>query len=341
MQGMEGIAYWLPLVWAAILAVAVTLYVILDGFGLGLGILFNVAPEEERRDVMMNTIAPFWDGNQTWLVMGGGGLFVAFPKAYGVVMSGLYIPIIVMLLALVFRGVAFEYRWIAKPRHSLWDLAFSGGALVAAFSQGVVLGGLLQGITVENGQFAGGTFDWLTPFSIFCGTALVLGYALLGSTWLIFKTDGEMQLWARETARRALVAVLAATVIISVWTPFSVPGIAQLWFSWPNILYLSPIPLLTGLAVLSCWRGIDNLQAELQAFVSAVALFLLGFAGLVISNVPYLVPRSLTVWDAAAAPSSQLFMLLGTLLMLPIILGYTAFVYWTFRGKVRAGEGYH
>ncbi|MFN0217688.1 MAG: cytochrome d ubiquinol oxidase subunit II [Hyphomicrobium sp.] len=338
---MGDIAYWLPLVWAAILAVAVTLYVILDGFGLGLGILFPFAPKEERRDVMMNTIAPFWDGNQTWLVLGGGGLFVAFPKAYAVIMSGLYLPIIVMLLALVFRGVAFEFRWVAKPNHRIWDLAFSYGAIVATFAQGVVLGGLLQGIKIVDGQFAGGALDWLTPFALLCGVGLLAGYALLGTTWLIYKTDGDLQNWARYRANSALLAVLAATVAISLWTPFSVPGIFERWFSWPNLLLLSPVPLLTAAAAYFCWQGIEDDSSDTKAFVSAICLFLLGLAGLVISNVPYLVPRTITVWQAAAAPSSQMFMLIGTLLMLPIILGYTAFVYWTFRGKVRAGEGYH
>jgi cytochrome d ubiquinol oxidase subunit II len=337
---MESISYWLPLVWAAILAIAVTLYVILDGFDLGLGILFPFAPEEDRRDVMMNTVAPFWDGNETWLILGGGGLFVAFPKAYGIIMSGLYLPIIIMLLALVFRGVAFEFRWVAKPKHDFWDLAFSWGSIVAAFAQGVVLGGLLQGIVVKDGHFAGGSLDWLTPFALFCGAALVAGYALLGATWLIFKTDGDIEIWARDRAKAALLAMLFATLVVSLWTPFSVPRIAERWFSWPNFVLLSPVPLLTAFAAWSCWRGLEE-EKQFQPFGSAIALFLLGLLGLVISNVPYLVPASLTVWDSAAAPSSQMFMLVGTLLMLPVILGYTVFVYWTFRGKVRIGEGYH
>ncbi len=337
---MGDINYWLPLVWAAILAIAVTLYVILDGFDLGLGILFPFAPEEERRDVMMNTVAPFWDGNETWLVLGGGGLFVAFPKAYAIIMSGLYLPIIVMLLALVFRGVAFEFRWVSKPDHKLWDLAFAGGSIVATFAQGVVLGGLLQGITVTDGRFTGGTFDWLTPFSIFCGLALIAGYALLGATWLIYKTEGELEIWAREKAKTALLATLVATAAVSLWTPFLLPRIAERWFEWPNILLLSPVPLATAYAAWKCWQGLAD-KRQFQPFAAAIALFLLGLTGLVISNVPYLVPDTVTVWDAAAAPSSQMFMLVGTLIMLPIILGYTVFVYWTFRGKVVHGEGYH
>ena len=337
---MGEVSYWLPLVWAAIIAVAVTLYVILDGFDLGLGILFPFAPEEERRDVMMNTVAPFWDGNETWLILGGGGLFVAFPKAYGVIMSGLYLPVIVMLLALVFRGVAFEFRWVAKPKHHFWDLAFTWGSIVATFAQGVVLGGLLQGITVKDGHFAGGPLDWLTPFALFCGLGLVAGYALLGATWLILKTDGGLEEFARDKAKIALVALLMAMIAISIWTPLTVPRIADRWLSWPNILLLSPVPLLSAGAALLCWRGLES-NAQIQPFAAAVAMFLLGLIGLVISNVPYLVPATITVWQAAAAPSSQMFMLVGTLVMLPVILGYTAFVYWTFRGKVRAGEGYH
>ena len=337
---MGETAYWLPLVWAAIIAIAVTLYVVLDGFDLGLGILFPFAPEEDRRDVMMNTVAPFWDGNETWLIMGGGGLFVAFPKAYGIIMSGLYLPIIFMLLALVFRGVAFEFRWISKPKHQFWDLAFTWGSIVATFFQGVVLGGLLQGIAIKDGQFGGGALDWMTPFALFCGFGLLAGYALLGATWLVMKTDGGLQEWARDKAKLALLAMLVATAIISLWTPFSVPRIFERWFAWPNILYLSPVPILTALAALSCWRGLEA-NAHKQPFFSAVALFLLGLIGLVISNVPYLVPDTLTVWQAAADPSSQMFMLVGTLIMLPVILGYTVFVYWTFRGKVVHGQGYH
>ncbi|MGL4396564.1 MAG: cytochrome d ubiquinol oxidase subunit II [Hyphomicrobium sp.] len=337
---MADIAYWLPLVWAALLATAVTLYVVLDGFVLGLGILFPFAPEEDRRDVMMNTVAPFWDGNQTWLVLGGGGLFVAFPKAYGIIMSALYLPVIIMLLALVFRGVAFEFRWVAKPDHKKWDLAFTYGAIVAAFAQGVVLGGLLQGITVVDGRFAGGQIEWLAPFPLLCGAALVAGYALLGAAWLVYKTEGETQAWAREMGKTALLLTFAALIFVSLWTPLTVPRIAERWFTWPNILLLAPVPLLSALMGYLCWRGFEE-EREVQPFLTAVGLFLLGFIGLVISNMPYIVPDTLTVWDAAAAPSAQMFSLVGALIMLPVILAYTAFVYWTFRGKVKVGEGYH
>ncbi len=337
---MADAAYWLPLIWAGLLGTAVALYVVLDGFDLGIGILFHVTPHEKKRDLMMNSVAPFWDGNETWLILGGGGLFVAFPKAYGVIMSGLYLPVIIMLLALVFRGVAFEFRWVAKPRHDFWDLAFTWGSITAAFMQGVILGGLLQGIVVEDGQFAGGMLDWLAPFPIFTGCATVIGYALLGATWLILKTEGAVAKESRDRARRLLIVVLIMLAVVSVWTPIEFPRIWDRWFTMPNLLYLSPVPVLTALAAWLCWSGLKK-RYEVQPFISAVSLFLLGFVGLAVSNLPYLVPPSIDVWQAAAHPSSQEFLLIGTAIMLPVILGYTAFVYWTFRGKVKEGEGYH
>jgi cytochrome d ubiquinol oxidase subunit II len=323
-----------------VLGVAVALYVVLDGFDLGIGILFPASPEESHRDQMMNSVAPFWDGNETWLVLGGGGLFVAFPLAYSILMPAAYLPVIIMLLALVFRGVAFEFRWVAKPRHQLWDLAFAGGSLVAAFTQGIILGTLLSGIEVRNNAYAGGTFDWLTPFSLLTGLAVVGGYALLGATWLVMKTDGAVQARARRQAKLLLPLVLAARAVVSLWTPLAIPHIFERWFTLPNIILLAPVPLLTAAAAWRCWSGLEKGQ-ETAPFVSTVALFLLGFVGLAVSNLPYIIPPTLDVWQAAAHPSSQLFMLVGVAIMLPIILGYTVFVYRTFRGKVRHGEGYH
>lgn len=337
---MDAIAYWLPLVWAALIGTAVALYVILDGFDLGLGILFQFEPKENCRDLMMNSVAPFWDGNETWLVLGGGGLLVAFPLAYAVIMPGLYLPILIMLLGLVFRGVAFEFRWAAKPSHEFWDNAFSWGSIVATFMQGVVLGGYLQGIEVKDKAFAGGSLDWFAPFPLFTGVALLGGYALLGSTWLIMKIDGPLAQDARGWATKLLPAVLVIMAIISLWTPLAFERIADRWFAWPNVLYLSPLPIATAITAWACWHGL-NTGREAVPFLCAVGLFLLGFLGLAISNVPYLVPPSITIWEAAAVPQSQIFMLVGVLVLLPVILGYTAFVYWTFRGKVREGEGYH
>lgn len=333
-------AFWLPPLWALVLGAAVTLYVVLDGFTLGLGILFPLSPEEERRDVMMNSVAPFWDGNGTWLVLGGGGLFVAFPKAYAIIMPALYLPIIIMLLALVFRGVAFEFRWVAKPHHRKWDFAFAWGSIVATFMQGVILGGLLQGVAITGSAFSGGPLDWLTPFPIAVGMILVFGYALLGATWLVMKTEGEIAAAARYQALAALPVVLGGMALVSLWTPYALPRIAERWFTWPNIVYLAPVPILTALVAFVCWRSLQSRRDTLP-FVSAIGLFLLGLTGLVISNAPYLVPPSMTVWDAAADAKSQMFSIIGVAIMLPVVLGYTAFVYWTFRGKVRIGEGYH
>ena len=337
---MSPLEYSIPVVWALVIGTAVALYVILDGFDLGIGILFPLFKNEADRDQMMNSVAPFWDGNETWLVLGGGGLWVAFPKAYAVIMPALYLPVIVMLLALVFRGVAFEFRWVAKPRHRKWDVAFAAGSTIAAFCQGLTLGGIMQGINVVNGEFAGSSFDWLTPFSLLCGVSLVVGYALIGATWLEMKTLGAVGERARAYAATLLVALLVCILVVSVWTPLALPRVAERWFVMPNFVYLAPIPLATLALAWGCWHGIKTARHALP-FFCAVGLFLLSYLGLVISNAPYLVPPSLTVWDAAAAPSSQVFMLIGTVLMLPVILGYTVFVYWVFRGKVKPGEGYH
>ena len=330
----------LPAIWAALIGVAVAFYVILDGFDLGIGILFPFAQSESERDQMMNSVAPFWDGNETWLILGGGGLWVAFPQAYAVIMPALYIPVIVMLLALVFRGVAFEFRWVAVTSKKYWNFAFIAGSELAAFAQGVILGGLIEGIKVENGAFAGGPFDWATPFALLCGCGVVAGYALLGATWLVMKTEGPVAMSARDNARTLIVVVLGFMAAVSLWTPLAVPRIFERWLTMPNILYLAPVPIITALVAFAGWRALGR-GAEHTPFFCTIGLFLLGYLGLVISSYPYLVPPSLTVWQTAAAPESQIFTLIGTAIMLPIILCYYAFVYWLFRGKVRPGEGYH
>jgi cytochrome d ubiquinol oxidase subunit II len=331
--------WYLPLIWAGLIGTAVAMYVILDGFDLGVGILFPFADNERERDQMMRSVAPFWDGNETWLVLGGGGLWVAFPQAYAVIMPALYIPVIVMLLALVFRGVAFEFRTVSRSKTWL-NVAFTVGSGLAAFSQGVILGGLIQGIKVENGAYAGGPFDWATPFSLLCGLAIIAGYGLLGATWLTMKTEGPVAVRARGQAKWLLLAVLVFMGAVSLWTPLAESRIAERWFSLPNFYFLWPLPVVTALAAFQCWRWLEN-GRDVPPFLAAIALFLLGYLGLVISDFPYLVPPKLTVWDTAAAPASQIFMLLGTVALLPVILGYIAFVYWLFRGKVREGESYH
>jgi cytochrome bd ubiquinol oxidase subunit II len=331
---------YLPVIWAAIIGLAVAMYVILDGFDLGVGILFPFAESEHERDQMMNSVAPFWDGNETWLVLGGAGMMVAFPLAYSIILPALYLPVIVMLLALVFRGVAFEFRWIGVTSKPHWTFAFAAGSALAAFCQGVILGGLIQGIKVENGAFSGGAFEWATPFAVLCGLGLVTGYGLLGATWLLMKTEGHVAERARIEAKLLLLTVLAFMAIVSLWTPLAFERITVRWFSLPNFLFFWWVPAATALAAFAAWRWLEAGRNVLP-FLASVALFLLGYLGLLISNFPYLVPPSLTIWQTAAAPSTQVFMLMGTLVLLPIILGYMIFVYWIFGGKLREGEGYH
>ena len=330
----------LAVIWAFLLALAVMMYVVLDGFDLGIGILFPTTRNEAERDQMMNSVAPFWDGNETWLVLGGGGLFVAFPLAYSILMPALHIPILVMLLGLILRGVAFEFRWVAKPNHRWWDRAFFFGSIVAAFAQGCVLGGLLQGVKTENGEFVGGSFDWLTPFSIFCGLGLVAGYAHLGACWLNHKAVGPLQERGRRYAKGLLIVLLLFIALVSLWTPLKFPRIAERWFSTGNLIFLWPVPLVT---ILLGYLAYESLRRgrELVPFAASVGLFILSAIGLGISLYPYVVPPSLSIFDAAAAPSSLIFALFGVLFVLPLVLGYTVFVYWTFQGKVRPGEGYH
>jgi cytochrome d ubiquinol oxidase subunit II len=332
--------WYLPVIWAGLIGTAVALYVILDGFDLGTGILFPFARSERERDQMMNSVAPFWDGNETWLVLGGGGLWIAFPQAYAVIMPALYLPVIVMLLALVFRGVAFEFRSVAVTSKRYWNFAFAAGSTVAAICQGVILASLIEGIKVENGVFAGGPFDWATPFALLCGLGVAAGYALLGATWLVLKTEGAVAERARAQAKVLLLVVLAFMAVVSLWTPLAFDRIARRWFSTPNIYFLWPVPLVTALTAWMAWRWLDE-RREALPFLASIVLFLLGYLGLVISTFPYLVPPTLTIWQTAAVPASQIFMLLGTLVLLPVILGYITFVYWLFRGKVREGEGYH
>jgi cytochrome d ubiquinol oxidase subunit II len=273
-------------------------------------------------------------------VLGGGGLWVAFPKAYAAIMPAVYLPVIVMLLALIFRGVSFEFRWVGKPGHGRWDFAFAAGSTVAGFAQGIILGTLIQGVNTVDVKFAGGPFDWATPFALFCGLGLVAGYGLLGATWLIARSEGELATQARRQALVLLPVVLAFILAVSLWTPLGSERIAARWFVQPNVFYLAPVPIITALVALVAWRSLSG-KGEILPFAAVVGLFLLCYLGLGISTFPYLVPPSLTVWDTAAAPESQIFSLIGVVFMLPIILAYVAFLYWTFRGKVRAGVGYH
>jgi cytochrome bd ubiquinol oxidase subunit II len=327
-------------IWAFIIAFAVFIYVVMDGFDLGLGLLFPLFPEKADRDVIMNSVAPVWDGNETWLVLGGGGMMAAFPLAYAVLMPAIYTPVIAMLIGLIFRGVAFEFRWRTQSERSRWDIAFAGGSWLAALAQGIALGAILQGVHVEGRHYAGGWWDWLTPFSILTGLALAIGYALLGATWLVLKTEGELREKAYRLSWYLLFAMLGAIGVVSLATPLLHIHYAERWFAWPNIILTAPVPLAVGGVAALLLRSLIRKQDSLPFFLS-LALFALSYAGLGISMYPYIVPQSITIWQAASPANSQIFMLVGVSVLIPLILGYTAWAYWVFRGKVRAGAGYH
>ena len=332
----------LSVIWFVIIVFATLMYIVMDGFDLGIGILFPFVRDAEDRDVMVNSVAPVWDGNETWLVLGGAGLFGAFPLAYAVIIDALTIPLTLMLIGLIFRGVAFEFRFKATPSHRpFWDNAFLGGSILATFCQGVVVGAVLNGFPVENRTYAGGPFDWLTPFTLFCGVGLVIAYALLGATWLVMKSEAPLLSRMRQVSRTLLLAMLTVIAVISLWTPLAHPAIAARWFSVPNLWFLLPVPALTLALGFGLWKGLANPQLHALPFVLTLGLIFLGFSGLGISIWPHIIPPDITLWQAAAPPQSQGFMLVGALLIIPIILVYTFWSYYVFRGKVQHGEGYH
>jgi cytochrome bd ubiquinol oxidase subunit II len=328
-------------VWAFIIAFAVFVYVVMDGFDLGLGILFPLFPAKADRDVIMNSVAPVWDGNETWLVLGGGGLMAAFPLAYAVLIPALYTPVVAMLIGLIFRGVAFEFRWrTTQTTRNRWDIAFAGGSWLAALAQGIALGAILQGVHVEGRHYAGGWWDWLTPFSILTGLSVTIGYALLGVTWLVLKTEGELREQAYSTSWYLLFAMLGAIGAVSIATPFLHIQYAHRWFTWPNVILTAPVPLAVAIVTVLLLRSLAE-KKDSQPFFLTLVLFALSYAGLGISMYPFIVPQSITIWQAASPENSQIFMLFGVAVLIPLILGYTGWAYWVFRGKVRPGSGYH
>ncbi|KMM86899.1 cytochrome bd-I ubiquinol oxidase subunit 2 apoprotein [Pseudomonas taetrolens] len=331
----------LPLIWAIIIIFGIMMYVVMDGFDLGIGILFPFIKGEQDRDVMMNTVAPVWDGNETWLVLGGAALFGAFPLAYSVVLSALYLPLVLMLVGLIFRGVAFEFRFKARPeKRHIWDKAFIGGSIAATFFQGVALGAFIDGFPVVDRQYAGGGLDWLSPFTVFCGIALIVAYALLGCTWLIMKTEGHLQERMHKLGRPLALAVLALMGVVSLWTPLAHTDIAARWFTLPNLFWFLPVPILVLVTLYSLLKAIAR-KAHYLPFLLTLVLIFLGYSGLGISLWPNIIPPSISIWDAAAPPQSQGFMLVGTLFIIPFILGYTFWSYYVFRGKVTHEDGYH
>lgn len=331
----------LPLLWACIIAFGVIVYVILDGFDLGIGILFPWVRDPEFRSLMVNSVAPVWDGNETWLVFGGATLYGAFPIAYSTLLPALYMPIMIMVGALVFRGVAFEFRAKAFRSRFLWDLAFSGGSTAAAFCQGVILGTFIQGhllITALDRSYI-----WLTPFSITSGIGVVVGYALLGSTWLIIKTENDLQKDMYQAARTLLILVALFMLIISLWTPSISPVIYDRWFTLPNFFYLMPLPLMTLAATIFAFYCLQkpNQCNEKLPFLLSISLFIFGYLGLGISTWPYIIPRQLTIWEAASNAKTLIFQLVGTIILLPLLITYTLYAYKVFGGKVHSDEGYH
>jgi cytochrome bd ubiquinol oxidase subunit II len=331
----------LPVIWAAIIGFGLMMYVVMDGFDLGIGILFPFIRDRGDRDIMVNTVAPVWDGNETWLVLGGATLMGVFPLAYSVLLSALYIPIFLMLAGLIWRGVAFEFRFKADEAHRpFWDKAFAWGSYIATFSQGVALGAFINGFKVTGTSYDGGSLDWLSPFSLFTGVSLIVAYGLLGCTWLIMKTEGELQHRVKALAGPATLVLVAAIVIVSVWTPLTHPSIAARWFSFPNIIIFSPVPVLVAVTTWVMMRVLRN-EAHASPFVLALLLLFLGYTGLAISLWPNIIPPDISIREAAGPPESMGFTLVGALFVIPFILAYTAMSYYVFRGKVRAGEGYH
>ena len=327
-------------IWTAILGFAVFFYVVLDGFDLGVGMLYRFAPSREDRALVMNSIAPIWDGNETWLVLGSVGLLAAFPVAFAIIIPAVYFPILLMLLALIFRGLAFEFRFRDAEHRTFWDHGFAVGSALAAFAQGLVLGTLIQGFHVEGRQFVGSSFDCFTPFSLFVGIGLMFCYALLGAGWLVIKTEGPLQAWARALGRRSLIGTALAIAIVSLWTPLVDAQIAARWFSFPNVLLLAPVPLITAGLIWYEWRSLCN-DSEYAPFIAALGMFVMSYLGIAISRWPMIVPGHFTLRQAAASQSTQAFLLVGTLVLLPVILLYTGWSYWVFRGKVRSDIGYH
>jgi cytochrome bd ubiquinol oxidase subunit II len=326
-------------IWTLILGIAVFFYVLLDGFDLGVGILFGLAPNTASRNTIMNSIAPIWDGNETWLVLGGLGLLAAFPLAFAIIIPAVYFPILVMLLALVFRGVAFEFRFRDAEYKTFWDRAFNYGSGIATFAQGVVLGNFIQGFQVNGRVFSGTSLDFLTPFTVLTGIALLFGYGLLGAGWLILKTQGYLQDAARRQGRVCLIGVVVGIGIVSIWTPIMNPAIASRWFAVPNIIFLVPVPIATIATALLTLRALDS-RSEVLPFVGGIGLFVLSYIGIAISLYPMIVPHHFTLWEAASSDRTQVFLLVGTLVLLPVILMYTGWSYWVFRGKVRSDIGY-
>ncbi|PHM56827.1 cytochrome d ubiquinol oxidase subunit II [Xenorhabdus sp. KK7.4] len=331
----------LSIIWFVIIIFATLMYIVADGFDLGIGIILPFTKDPTERDVMVNTVAPVWDGNETWLVLGGAALYGAFPLAYSVIIDALTIPLTLMLVGLIFRGVAFEFRFKALPEHrAFWDRAFIGGSLLTTFCQGITVGAVINGFEITGRHFSGSALSWLAPFPLFCGFGLIIAYALLGSSWLIMKTEYRLHRKMCSLTVYLALALLAVIAVISIWTPLAHADIALRWFSLPNLYFLIPVPLLVLASTWCLVRSAYNYGHYAPFFLTLLLIFL-GFSGLGISLWPNIIPPSVSIWDAASPPQSQGFMLVGGLLIIPVVLGYTSWSYYVFRGKVKSGENYH
>jgi cytochrome bd ubiquinol oxidase subunit II len=334
---MEALDNFLPQVWFAILALFLFLYVMLDGFDLGVGILSITASSEERRSILMTSLGNVWDANETWLVLMGGALFGAFPLAYGTILQALYMPIMIMIFGLIFRAVAFEFREHSNTKF-FWNVAFGGGSFLAALGQGFALGGILQGINVDSaGHFVGGTWDWLGLRSLLVALTLIQGYVLIGSTYLILKTEGELQTTHNLTAKISAVTTFIGAVYLTVTTPIFSESAREKLFNAPLVYIFALIPLLGALLIFLLLKSLFSEQ-ENQPFVWTLLLFLLSFIGLGLVIFPYIIPTQITIYQAAASPSSLVFMVVFIGFLIPIMLAYNIYNYIVFKGKVITEE---
>lgn len=330
---MDALLHFLPQVWFVILALFLFLYVMLDGFDLGVGILSLTSSDEGRRSILMTSLGNIWDANETWLVLMGGALFGAFPLAYGTILSALYIPIFMMIFGLIFRAIAFEFRE-HSDRKLLWNFAFGAGSFMAALGQGFALGAVIEGIAVdEAGHFIGSIWDWFDWRSLLVALTLIQGYVLIGSTYLILKTEGELQKTHFRTAKLAAITTVIGAILITIATPIVYEAARTRLLSPPLLYIFAVIPVL-GVGLVGLLLRSLNKEEEVTPLIWTILIFLLTFIGLGLIVFPYIIPTQITIYQAAAAPSALVFMLTFIGVLIPIMLFYNIYNYIVFRGKV-------
>ena len=329
----------IALVYLLLIGIGVMIYVLLDGFSLGVGILSPLLKSSDNKAIAMKSLSHIWDSNQTWLVFGGVVLFVAFPAVYSFVLSNLYVPIILMLVALIFRGVAFEFRFKADRSQSFWDLSFAFGSTLATFCQGLILGALVG--DMSSTKTMADPVDWFTPFSITTGFALLSGYGLLGACWLIHKAEGNLQVIAKKLALKLLFVMLAFFAVVSIWMLVDQPAVAERWLVFPDSLILLPLPLLSAFFAYRLWSILrQSREPGLKPLAYVMGLFLTAFGGLVAGVFPYIIPGRLTIWEAIAPDKTVYFTLVGNLIFIPVVIAYNIYAYRTFSGKTSMKDGY-